>query len=147
MSIENVAKAHSWFEQVWNERRVDLAGEWLTPESVGHLEFGDVVGIEPFQQYQAELFRAFPDLKIEMEATVAQDDNVVVRWRATGTHAGDGLGCRATHCPVELRGITWIRFRDGKMIEGWDAWNQGGLLQRLKLAEQEMESGADGGVD
>jgi predicted ester cyclase len=39
---------------------------------------------------------AFPDLRIAVEGTVAEGDEVVVRWSATGTHLGDGLGFPAT---------------------------------------------------
>jgi hypothetical protein len=28
--------------------------------------------------------------------------------------------------------MTWLRFRDGRIVEGWDAWNQGRLLQDLQ---------------
>jgi hypothetical protein len=28
--------------------------------------------------------------------------------------------------------MTWIRYREGKMVEGWDAWDLSGLLQKLR---------------
>jgi hypothetical protein len=46
--------------------------------------------------------------------------------------AGDGLSVPATGKPVRFRGITWMRFRGGKIAEGWDAWNAGGLMQQLQ---------------
>lgn len=63
---------------------------------------------------------------------MADDTNVVVRWRATGTHAGEGFGKPPTGKPISFRGMTWIRFRDGVMIEGFDSWNLGGLMQSLQ---------------
>lgn len=31
-----------------------------------------------------------------------------------------------------MPGLTWIVFRDGKIVDGWDAWNQGALLAMLQ---------------
>jgi len=28
--------------------------------------------------------------------------------------------------------MTWLRFADGLIVEGWDAWNQGALLNELR---------------
>jgi hypothetical protein len=28
--------------------------------------------------------------------------------------------------------MTWLIIRDGKIVEGWDAWNQGALVQSLQ---------------
>ena len=27
--------------------------------------------------------------------------------------------------------MTWLRFADGKLVEGWDQWNMGGVMQLL----------------
>jgi predicted ester cyclase len=70
-----------------------------------------------------------------VEATAAEGDEVAVRWAFTGTHQGDGLGFPATGRRVSCRGVTWIRFSGGKMVEGWDCWNQGGLIHSLRDPE------------
>ena len=127
-----------WFDEIWNERRTDTIEEFLGPESVGHLPGGDMTGAEPFKQLHAEFLAAFPDLKVEVEDSISDGDNVVVRWRATGTHDGDGLGFEATHQSVSFRGITWFRIKDGKFVEGWDSWNQEALVQRLREGSDEQ---------
>src|SRR5262249_51971218 len=83
----------------------------------------------------AVFLSAFPDLQITVEGTVAEGDEVVVRWSVQATHVGDGLGLPATGRAVSFRGMTWIRYRNGKMIEGWDCWNQAGLIQSLRGPE------------
>ena len=85
---------------------------------------GDMTGAEPFKQLHAEFLAAFPDLKVEVEDSISDGDNVVVRWRASGTHDGDGLGFEATHQPVSFPGITWFRIEDGKIVEGGTVGNQ-----------------------
>jgi steroid delta-isomerase-like uncharacterized protein len=139
MDNPNVHLSRRWFEEVWNQRRSATIDELLTPESVGHLETGDVHGAEAFKRVHAEFLAAMPDLRVEVEAIVADGDNVVVRWRANGRHSGDGLGVKATHHPVSFRGMTWMRYRDGKLVEGWDCWNQVGMVQQLRDADQRRQ--------
>lgn len=132
MSKANEATARRWFETIWNQKRADLIEEFTTPDGVSHTESGDVHSADEFRQLHAQFISAFPDLLLTVEETVADDTNVVVRWRATGTHTGHGMGKPATGKPISFRGMTWIKFRDGKMAEGFDSWNLGGLMQRLE---------------
>lgn len=139
MSLENVALARRWFEEVWNQRRADLVEVLNTPDSVGHLEGGDVVTPKQFRDHVHGAFLAiFPDLEITIEDTVSEGENVVVRWRASGTHQGDGFGLKATNHRVSFRGMTWMRCRNGRIAEAWDCWNQGALFERLRAPSGEV---------
>jgi steroid delta-isomerase-like uncharacterized protein len=131
----NVELARRWFEEVWNERRPEAVDEILTPECIGHTDSGDMVGGQAFiENIYRPFLGAFPDLNITVEDMVSQADKVAVRWRAEGTHCGEGLGCPPSQRPVMIRGITWMKFQDGKMVEAWDCWNVGGLMQQLMAA-------------
>jgi steroid delta-isomerase-like uncharacterized protein len=141
VSKVNVELTRRWFEEVWNQRRSATIEEFLTPESVGHLETGDVRGVEEFKRVHAEFVTAFPELRLQVEAVVADGDDVVVRWQATGNHAGHAFGLPATRQPVSFRGITWLRYQDGKIVEGWDSWNHLKLVHALRgtdLQRQEV---------
>ncbi len=136
MAIGNVGLALRWFEEVWNQRRTDTIDELLTDESVCYSESGPLRGSREFKERgQAVFLSAFPDMQMTVEGTVAEGDEVVVRWSARATHLGDGLGFPATGRAVSFRGMTWIRYGNGKMIEGWDCWNQAGLIQSLRESE------------
>jgi steroid delta-isomerase-like uncharacterized protein len=137
VSEENRRAAVRWMEEVWNQRRDETIDELLAPGAVGHREGVETHGAEEFCAVRATLLGAFPDLRITVEDTVAEGDHVVVRWGVTGTHRGDHLGIAATAQAVEFRGLTWMRFSHGKLVEGWDAWNQGALLEQLRVAPAE----------
>jgi steroid delta-isomerase-like uncharacterized protein len=134
MSDTNRQLAQRWFEEIWNARNANVVDELLSQDGVGHMEGGDVRGRAQFHAVRNTLLDAFPDLRITVEDTVAEADQVVVRWRVSATHKGAGLGFAATNRPVEFRGLTWLRFSNGLIVEGWDSWNEGALLQSLKAA-------------
>lgn len=120
MSAETVAVARRWFEEVWNQRRVETIHELLAADSVVHGDIGVLTGPDEFYDRQYVPFlAAFPDIRVEVEDAIGQGDQVVVRWSAAGTHTGDGLGFPATGRPVRFRGMTWIRARGGRLGDGW----------------------------
>ena len=134
MTESNAALARRWFEEVWNQKRDQTVHELLDAQGVGHLEGMDARGPAEFLAARAALLDAFPDLRVSVDATVSEGNDVVVRWSAAGTHRGDGLGIAASHRAASFGGITWLRFSNGKIVEGWDRWNAGRLLQDLQGA-------------
>jgi steroid delta-isomerase-like uncharacterized protein len=135
MSDRNRELARRWFEEVWNARRDDTVRELLADGAVGHMEGGDVVGPDSFLQARAALLGAFPDIQVVVEDVVADGDRAVVRWSAAGRHSGGELGIPPSGRSMRFRGITWMVFRDGKIVEGWDAWNLGALLEACRSPE------------
>jgi steroid delta-isomerase-like uncharacterized protein len=127
--------ARRWMTEVWNARLEKTIDEMLPADSKGH-SYGNpsMQGPEGFRQFRGALLKAVPDLRIEIEATVEEGDSVAVRWRAHGTHQGEGLGMPATGEKLDFWGITWLRFANGQIAEGWDAWNQGAVMQQLNMA-------------
>jgi steroid delta-isomerase-like uncharacterized protein len=130
----NTVLARRWFDDVWNKRREATITEMLDPGAVGHLEGLVTHGIDEFMSARGYLIGAFPDLHISVEDTASEGDNVAIRWSFTGTHRGDNLGIPATGKAVSFRGITWFRFANGRLVEGWDSWNQGRLMNELQAA-------------
>ncbi|MFN2385450.1 MAG: ester cyclase [Thermoanaerobaculia bacterium] len=132
MATDNERIARRWFEEVWNTRREETVDELMLPQAVGHMEGADVRGPGDFKAARRELLTAFPDMRVTVEDTVGDGDKVVVRWSAAGTHEGDARGLTPTNSPVRFRGMTWLSIRHGKIVEGWDAWNQGKLVSELQ---------------
>jgi len=48
-----------------------------------------------------------------------------------GTHHGNGLGVAPTGNAVSIRGIVMVRVAGGKIVEGWNSWDQLGLLRQI----------------
>ncbi|WP_435016150.1 ester cyclase [Tundrisphaera sp. TA3] len=135
MSAENLAIARRWFDDIWNQRRLETVDELLTPDSVCFVDDGPIRGPEEFKQRMYHPFvSALPDTRVEILGELVQGDQVAIRWKATGTHDGEGLGCRATRQPVEIQGISWLVIRGGKLVEGWQSSNITDVVRGLVLA-------------
>lgn len=73
-----------------------------------------------FKAMIGALHAAFPDLRLEELATIAEGDLVASRWVASGTHTGAPLaGAPAGGRRFEIAGMSFYRVRDGRIVEGW----------------------------
>ena len=131
MSAENKAMVRRWFEEVWNKGRVAAIDELLAPNGLVHGLGGDMQGPAAFKPFHAAYRDAFPDVKIELEDLIAEGDKVAFRWSATATHRGNGLNFAATNRPVSFSGMGVIRVENGKLVEGWNIFDQLGMMQQL----------------
>jgi steroid delta-isomerase-like uncharacterized protein len=134
---ENVALMQRWFREVWNEGRVQTIYDLLSENCIGVGQ--DQPGVEihgpaDFVALFNRLHGAFPDIKITVDDVIGADDKVAVRWSAAMTHTGDHLGIPATNRQVRITGITIAQIKDGKIIRGWDNWDQLALMQQLSVA-------------
>ena len=136
MTEQTKALARRWFQEVWNDRNDAAILELMDPDSVGHVEGGEARGPEAFRSMRATFLSAVPDLRVDVEDIVADGEDAVVRWRVVGTHDGDGFGFPSTGRAVDARGMTWLVFRNGRVVEGWDCWNLHGLLLSLQSPEE-----------
>lgn len=84
--------------------------------------------------YIQELLDAFPDMSIEFEHVVAEDNLVVVRWIKRGTHTGSLKGIPPSDEEVEWTGFALVRVEDGKIQEGVSNWDTLGVLQQIGAA-------------
>ena len=140
MSVtQNVALMRRWFQEVWNQGRIATVRELLAEDAVG---FGQgepgtkIHGPADFIPFVERIRGAFPDITIKVEEAFGSGEMVALRWSATMTHRGGHLGVAATNNPVRLTGMTMVRIRNEKIIEGWDSWDQLGMLQQIGALEQ-----------
>jgi steroid delta-isomerase-like uncharacterized protein len=133
-TADNISSLKRWYREVWREARNETIYELLAPNAVlkGQRGSGVVIrGPEEFAKFADQIRSAFPDTDLVVEDAFAVGDKVVARWSATMTHTGDGIGIAPTGRRVTVTGITIARFVDGKIVEGWDNWDQLAMLEQL----------------
>lgn len=131
MQHDNRLLAIRWMEDSWNHRRDATIDELFAADGVGYLEGRVVRSAGDVHQMRHEVIAAFPDIHIRIEDSIADGDRVVLRWRLLGTHTGVFAGIAASRRSLDVVGTTWFRFSNGKIVEGHDTWNVGGVLAGL----------------
>lgn len=120
-TVLNKQLAVSFTEEVYNQRLLDRIPAYVAQDFVDRSESAppDAKGPD-FVRRQAEAsLQAIPDLKFELQHVVADEDLVLVHWKATGTDARL-QGADGKPRPVTLFGHSLFRVRDGKIVESWD---------------------------
>lgn len=123
-SEENRNLATRWMNEVWNDRNDATLDELLDRRVEGYFEGIGRTDFAGFVAARKVLLDTFPELHVTVEDLVAEGDRVVVRWKVDAKHGASGQ-------QAKFRGMTWMTFSGGKIVRGWDAWNQGALLKKL----------------
>jgi steroid delta-isomerase-like uncharacterized protein len=134
VSEENKKVVRRWFEEVWNRGSESAIEEMFDAGGVAH-GLGDsekdVTGPAEFKPFVANIRGALPDTHIAIEDIFADGDRVAVRVTLQGTHTGNGLGIAPTGRSVRIQGIVIVRMLNGRIKEGWNSYDQLGLLRQL----------------
>jgi len=135
MSVEeNVELMRRWFNEVWNEGRIESIRELMAPDAIGIGELedgGELRGPADFVPFVERVRSAFPDIKIVVDDAFGAGDKVVLRWTATMTHAKDSFGIPATSKKIRVSGTSIVQIVNGKIVAGWDNWDRLGMLEQI----------------
>lgn len=120
----------SYFDALIARDPEAMAGHW-SPEGIEEiLPVGIFRGPDEVKAYFTELFTAIPDFEVSVDRVLAQDDNVLVQWRASGTFSGGPLmGIDPTGRRIELRGLDWLEV-EGELVTHNTAFADGAALAR-----------------
>ena len=124
LADRNRAVALRVFEEIFNQRRPEVAAEIYSPDFRNHGLHRDS-SLEVDQSWARGELQAFPDLHMTVVKTVAENDLVTILWIFRGTHARYGYGgLPPTGAYLEFRGITIFRVVNGRIMEEWTAFNE-----------------------
>ena len=116
-------------EQV--ERAID---EFVAPDVLMRTPLPlDSTGAAAMKEVFGRLHAAFPDLRVEIDDLIAEDDKVVARNTVTGTHQGEFLGLPGTGRKVRYDEIFVVRFAGGRMVETWGVVDMVSLMRQLGM--------------
>ena len=130
---ENKAIVRRFFDEVCNERKLNVADELVAATHTLHDP--SIPGVEPgpegMKQTISVYQNAFNDAHWAVEDMVAEGDKVVTRWTGHGTHTAELQGIPQTGKQVNVPGIWIFRIAGGKIAESWDVWDTLGMMQQL----------------
>ena len=142
MTEQNTLEANKglmrrWFEEVWNQGRVEAIHEMMSEDCINHGLSEDpgqpLRGASGFLPFHTQFREAFPHIAVVVEDAIAEGDKVVARCSVRGKHEGDSLGMKATHAMVDFDGIAIARVKDGMFVESWNSFDFARMYKQLGM--------------
>jgi steroid delta-isomerase-like uncharacterized protein len=131
----NKALVRDFIDALFTNGDLAAVDRFLAPDFVDHdPPFGGPGGREGIRAAGAQMRQGCPDWHSDLHSLVAEDDIVVERFTASGTHQGEMFGVAPSGEQLVLRGINIFRICDGKIVERWGRLDELGVLQQLGLA-------------
>lgn len=130
-------------KQVFDKMSPEAAAKFLTP---GASVYGYGAGETDREGYMAVLanyFEAFPDMTVDIEDILVDDDRVAVHWTVTGTNTGpltvprpngETITFDPTGRAVTISGVDLLRFSGGKVVELHAMFDNMALMDQLGLS-------------
>jgi predicted ester cyclase len=123
MTDSNKAIVRRLIDEVMNAGRLEVLDDLYEPR----LARAARKWIAPFQA-------SFPDMRMEIVDLIAEGDQVVGRFRCSGTHTGTWRGHPPTGKRFErIDEVAIFRFRDGKIVQAWSLEDTLRRLEQLGL--------------
>jgi steroid delta-isomerase-like uncharacterized protein len=125
----NEALAHRFHMDIFQQGRLEVADEILTPDFVWR---NPIIppelqrGPESVKKIASEIIDIMPDRKITHDDTISKGDKVMIRWTLTGTAKREIFGIPPTDKPTSVIGFDLFRISsEGKIVEMWQQFSSG----------------------
>jgi predicted ester cyclase len=116
----------SFIDEVFNKHNIAAIDNYLAT----NLTDGAGKTRESFEKSLAALFSGFPDLHVNIEHILAENNFVLVFLNFSGTQKGQFERMPPTNKPVKIRSADLYRIENGKIIEHWDVVDSLDLLKQ-----------------
>ncbi len=130
----NKEVARRYFEELVNERRLDLLEEIVAEDAADETRVGPGGRgtREDFREHALWLFENVGDARTTITDVVAEGDRVVVFWRLEGVQLGEFFGVPATGRPFSGASISTLTIRDGKVVRYHVLPDRLGVVRQLE---------------
>ena len=121
----------------WNAH--DIAGASMFFDEQGDYFDAAFAGLQHGRQAIAEnaigvFMRGVPDLHWELRsAPIVGAEGVAYEWTLSGTNTGTWGGVRATGQKIQLKGVSFMRIRNGKIVYQSTVYDSAALNRQLGL--------------
>ena len=126
---ENEAIAHRFHMEIFQEGKLVIADEILTPDFILRnpiLPSELAHGPEGVKKFASLVVDSSPGYQVTHHDTISKGDKVLIRWTFTGMLKKEMLGIRPSDKPITITGFDLFRITtDGKIAEMWQQFNVG----------------------
>src|SRR5881396_3714992 len=99
---ENKQLVKKLFSEVMNDRKLSLIDQYISPAYVNHGIPNAKTGGAGFREIMQQFLDGFPDMKINIEHVIGEDNMVATRGYWTGTNKGSFMGNPPTNKTIRI---------------------------------------------
>ncbi|BDU07282.1 hypothetical protein FMUBM48_35450 [Nocardia cyriacigeorgica] len=134
-ATQNKQLVDTFIQELFTKGDLGAVDRYVHPDFVNHdPPFpGAPEGREGLRLAAAMFREALPDWHSEIDQLIAEDDLVVERFTASGTHRGELMGAAPTGRTLVLTGIQIFRIEGERIVERWGRLDDAGLFRQLGL--------------
>lgn len=126
----------NFIDDVWNNQNLDNLDQYVSDDYIEHNPMGDFYGIDTFRRGFIEMtLGGYPDFQVEVGPLVGDDKFAACAYSSGGTHSGNFGPLEPTNNTVEIDGCYVCRIEDGKIVEGYNQFDQLSMAIQLELIE------------
>jgi steroid delta-isomerase-like uncharacterized protein len=147
MSFQNKLISMRYFKEIMTDGSLATLYEIIDPQHLFTLPTHPEPyhGPDGFKELVTMLHSCFPDFYIHPQDMVAFGDTVVTRWIGGGTHLGASIKTVAGDIPAtgltfKIDGMSWQRFKDGKIIETLGNEDTVGMFSQLGIIPSALKA-------
>jgi len=120
-------------DKVWNEKDLEAIDTFFSESIVRQVNGVNLASRKSELKANIQLyFTAFPDLKLELDHVMADNNEVYLNWTLTGSNTGVFGELPPTGKKIKISGITRMDFDDeGKIAVEQVYYNELSLMQQL----------------
>jgi len=129
---KNVEKLQQFYTEIANAGHFEKFNELLAENFVEHEELPGLPATrEGVKQWFTIMRTSFPDLKCDVDFTVADEDKVAAYITMSGTQAAEFMGVPSQGRAFRVKAIDIVRFEKGKAVEHWGVTDSAMMMQQL----------------
>ncbi len=128
--VINKATVHHYLDEAWNKGNVEIIDDLMAASYVRYTPTAQL-DREGQKRRISDFRQALPDLRLDVDHILAEDDLVAFRVIIRGTHLGLLQGVTATGKAITITATDIVRFANGKIVEHWGNMDELGLLRQL----------------
>jgi len=129
---ENRAMVRRYYDELWNEWKVELIPELLAENFRFRGSLGaSAHGRNHFIDYINMIRAAFPEFHSHLESMLAEDNRVVARVQYTAAHRGKIFGIEPTGHHISYAGIGLFVIGGHRLMSAWVLADRYDLMQQL----------------
>lgn len=115
--MNNKEIIQQYMQQIWEDRDLSAIDRVFNEDAAINSPLNRTEGRVTMKEMVEKWLTAFPDLTITTLDYTAEDDIVIVRWHAIGTHMGSFFDTHPTHREVAFSGVTTYKLDASKVTE------------------------------